>query len=295
MNPVRHLGLTSVLSALCISASASSPNVPSQQPLWELGLGAAALRLPHYRGADQHHNWLLPVPYVVYRGSVFKADREGARAELFESKQLDINMSAALSAPTRSHNNRARQGMTDLAPTFELGPNLNWHWVKTPGWRVDVRLPLRAVVTLQKHPQALGWSFTPHLNLDVANLGTYKLGLQAGPQFGTRRLHGYFYDVNSQDAHPGRQAYQARGGFAGMQLTAALSRSFNGSWLGFFVRVDQLKGARFAASPLVKQATQASMGVAVAWVLSRSSSTVETPQTDLDVSSAPSNKVESGR
>ena len=38
------------------------------RPLWELGLGVAALRLPDYRGSDQSSTYLLPLPYVVYRG-----------------------------------------------------------------------------------------------------------------------------------------------------------------------------------------------------------------------------------
>ena len=37
----------------------------ANEPLWELGLGAGALLLPHYRGSDQAHNWLLPVPYAT--------------------------------------------------------------------------------------------------------------------------------------------------------------------------------------------------------------------------------------
>jgi MipA family protein len=272
MKPISQLSLMGVLWALSLAALASGEAATSAKPLWELGLGAAALRLPHYRGADQHHNLLLPVPYVIYRGSIFKADREGTRAELFNSQQFDVDVSVALSAPTRSQNNRAREGMADLAPTFELGPNLNWHLLKAPHWQLDVRLPLRAVGTLQKNPQALGWSFSPKLNLDMANLGAWKLGVQAGPQFGTQRLHAYFYDVSAQDARPGRAAYQAPGGFAGLQLTAALSRMFNNNstWLGLFVRADQLQDARFAASPLVKQTSQASMGIALAWVLARS-------------------------
>jgi MipA family protein len=131
------------------------------------------------------------------------------------------------------------------------------------------------VVTLQKNPQALGWSLSPNLNLDLASVAGWKTGVQASALFGTRRLHGYFYDVNQSYARPDREAYQARGGFAGLQLTAALSRTFNSTWVGFFVRADQLSGAHFAASPLVKQTTQASMGVAVAWVLARSAEQVD--------------------
>ena len=44
--------------------------VAEDKPLWEFGLGAASLSFPAYRGSDQRRNFLLPVPYVIYRGEV---------------------------------------------------------------------------------------------------------------------------------------------------------------------------------------------------------------------------------
>ena len=178
-------GLVTMLLAL--------PAVAAERPLWELGLGAAALRLPHYRGSDQSHSWLLPAPYLVYRGEIFKADRQGTRAVLFNSDRVDLDLSVAVSAPTRSRDNDARRGMADLAPTFELGPNLNWTLARDRQWKLDVRLPVRAVATLESHPHMLGWTASPNLNLDIAGLaGGWNLGLQTGPVLNTRRLNAYF-------------------------------------------------------------------------------------------------------
>ena len=67
--------------ALCILGATLSSSAPADQPLWELGMGAGGLRLPHYRGSDQSHDLLLPVPFAVYRGEIFRATREGARAD----------------------------------------------------------------------------------------------------------------------------------------------------------------------------------------------------------------------
>ena len=58
-------------------------------------MGLTVLRLPHYRGSDQSHGWLLPLPYFVYRGEFLKADREGAHAMLYESGSVNIDMSLA--------------------------------------------------------------------------------------------------------------------------------------------------------------------------------------------------------
>lgn len=254
--------LLSLLSLFVGSAQAD-------QPLWEAGLGVGGLRLPHYRGSDQAHNLLLPVPYGVYRGRIFRATREGARAVLFDGQRFDFDVSTAVTAPTRSADNRARTGMPDLAPTVELGPNLNFNLARSADWKLDLRLPARAVYTLQSRPQNLGWTFSPVINLDMKFEG-WDIGLQGGPVFGTRRYHRYFYDVASDYASSARPAYQASGGQGGWRLTTGASRRFGAWWVGAFVRADSVAGASFEASPLVKQRTQVGFGLAVSWVFATS-------------------------
>ena len=55
---VRRLAATSLL---CFSATL----IAADKPLWELGMGVGGLSMPAYRGADQHRDWLFPVPYFV--------------------------------------------------------------------------------------------------------------------------------------------------------------------------------------------------------------------------------------
>ncbi len=256
-----------------------------ERPLWEAGLGVGALRLPHYRGSDQMHNWLLPVPYLVYRGDIFKADRDGARALLFESERVHFDLSAAASAPTRSRDDRARQGMPDLAPTMEIGPNFNLTLgrgrlgsAQGTDWELELRAPLRAAVTLERHPQHIGWSSTPHINLDLHDAQGWNWGLQAGPVFSSRSLNGYFYDVTPAQATPTRPAYSAPGGYGGWQAIGALSRRFEKQWFGMFIKFDSLHGANFGDSPLVRQRQQVSVGIATSWILSTSERRVQAPE-----------------
>ena len=169
------------LATVAMITTLGRPAAAAELPLWELGFGVATLRLPHYRGSDQSHSWILPLPYLVYRGEIFKSDRNGTRALLFESDRVDLDLSVAVSAPTRSRDNDARRGMTDLAPTFELGPNLNWTVARDRHWKLDLRLPVRAVATLESNPKMIGWSATPNLNLDVADWAGWNLGFKAGP------------------------------------------------------------------------------------------------------------------
>lgn len=247
------------------------------RPLWELGLGVAALRLPDYRGADQGRNYALPLPYIVYRGTWFKADRDGARAVLLDTPRVKFDLSLAASAPARSDDNDARRGMRDLKALAEIGPNLNLALARSAGsqWKLDLRLPWRAAFTLEKSPRFAGTTFSPHLNLDLARVaGGWNVGLLTGPVFGDRRHHAYFYGVDPADATASRPAYRARGGYGGWQALASTSRRFGNTWVGAFVRYDRLDGAVFDDSPLMRRKSALSAGIGVSWILATSSERV---------------------
>lgn len=251
-----------------------------KRPLWELGLGVAGLQLPDYRGSDQSRAYLLPLPYLVYRGTFLKADRDGARALLLESERVKVDVSVAASTPARSKDNVARQGMPNLPGTFEIGPNANITLFGSAESkpRLDLRLPLRAAITLQRSPKGVGATFSPHLNLDLDSVaGGWNVGLLIGPQFGDRRYHQQYYSVDAAYATPQRAAYSARGGYAGWDAIAATTRRFGNMWVGAFVRYDNLRGAVFEDSPLVRRSSGVSAGFGVSWILDTSSELVVSP------------------
>ncbi len=248
-----------------------------QRPLWELGLGVAGLRLPDYRGSDQSRNYVLPLPYVVYRGTWLKADRDGARALLLDTQRVKVDVSVAASTPSRSSDNTARAGMSNLAGSFEIGPNLNLTLASSPKqrWKLDLRLPLRAAATIERSPRFIGTTFSPNLNLDIGGVaGGWNLGLLAGPEFADRKYHTYYYGVDAADATAARPAYQAHGGYAGWRALAATSRRFGNTWVGAFLRYDGLRGAAFDDSPLVRRTSALTFGVGVSWILATSSELV---------------------
>jgi outer membrane scaffolding protein for murein synthesis (MipA/OmpV family) len=243
--------------------------------LWELGAGIGAFALPDYRGSDEGRGYLLPVPYLVYRGSFLKADRHGIRGTLFDSERLDLNLSVAASLPVDSSRNAARSDMPDLEPSLELGPSLEIALWRAQDRRdvLALRLPLRAAFTLESSPRAIGWVATPHFNLDLAGRGALSgcnLGLLGGPIYGDRRQHQYFYAVAPEFATASRPAYQAPGGYAGTQFIVAMSRRFSGFWVGAFLRADTLRGAAFEASPLLKRDSYFAAGAGIAWLLGAS-------------------------
>jgi outer membrane scaffolding protein for murein synthesis (MipA/OmpV family) len=260
---------------LGLSQQAAAETVPQ----WELGAGIVGLLLPDYRGSDEVHSYLLPVPYIIYRLEWIKADRTGIRSTLFDREDAEVNLSLSATPPVRSTNNRAREGMSDLKPMAEFGPSLDIHLWRGDGRRLklDVRTPVRAAFTVESHPRDAGVNLSPTLNFDVAGFGgrQWQLGMLAGPIFATRRQHQYFYGVSERDARPDRPAFDAHGGYAGLQFLVALSRRFEKAWLGAYARYDTLRGAVFEDSPLVRRPYYVSAGFAIAWIPLQSSRMIE--------------------
>lgn len=250
------------LAAVLLGAAGSAH---ADQPLWELGVGVGTLVLPHYRGSDQNHHGVLPIPYLVYRGDILRSDRQGTRAVLLDTERVDVDISVDGRPPIRSRDNRARSGLHDLAATLEVGPNVNLRLGKGAGWKLDLRLPLRAAFAVEDRPKSVGWTWSPVLHLDAQWRG-WNLGLQGGPQAASRSHHGYFYDVPASGATATRPAYSAGGGYAGWGLGSSATRRMGAWWLAGFWRYDSLAGATFAGSPLVTRRSNQTFGVALSWV-----------------------------
>ena len=259
--------------ALCIAASAQAAE---DLPLWELGFGIGGLSFPVYRGADQRRNFLLPVPYLVYRGETFKADRRGVRGELIDRERFELNISGSASLPVGSGEVEARRGMPDLKATFGLGPSVDFALWGSADQRqkLSFQLPVRAAFTLESQTRFVGWQATPRLNFDIehpAGFDGWRVGLLAGPVFASHHEHDYFYSVAPHFATAERPRYDAAGGYAGTQALASLSKRFPGYWLGGFVRYDRLKGATFEDSPLVRSRSYLAAGLGIAWIIGESS------------------------
>jgi outer membrane scaffolding protein for murein synthesis (MipA/OmpV family) len=268
------------LAGLLLLASAVGPGRCEDLPLCEAGIGIAGISSPSYRGASDVRYYPLPLPYAIYRGRILKADRDGVRGVFVDTEQVKLNTSLTASLPVSGDDYAPRRGMPDLKPTVEVGPSLDLRLWRSPDRRrqLDLRLPLRFGLTVESSPRTIGWAFSPRLNLDLRDplgLTDWNLGLLAGPIFGSRRYHDYFYSVDPAYATPDRPAYEAEAGYAGLQLIAAVSRRFPSYWVGAFVRYDSLQGAVFEDSPLVQSDHYLAVGLGIAWVLGESSTRVQ--------------------
>ncbi len=249
------------------------------KPEWELGAGVAAIDFPVYRGSNERRSYLLPIPYFVYRGDTVQVNRERVRGLIFKRDSVEMDISVNGSVPAKG--SIARQGMPDLDPTLEIGPSLNFHLLYSADKKntFDLRMPLRGVVASDfKHVQPVGWLFQPQLDADFRDIehSGWNIGLVGGLIFSDRRYHQYFYNVAPQYATATRPAYTTGGGYSGTQCIFAFNkREQDGHWMGGFMKWDNLNGAVFADSPLVKSKQYFTIGIAATWTFDKSDKLVE--------------------
>ena len=253
---------------------------PLEKPLWELGIGLGLLQMPDYRGSDENRLYLLPYPYLVYRGDILKVEEQRISGQIFKTDRISLDFSGYGAVPVKSSDNSARAGMPDLDPTFELGPALKiklWE-SKEDKFKLDLTLPVRAFFSTNfSSVSREGWVFSPRINFvknDLIPDTGLSLGISAGPMFADSGYHAYFYTVEPAYATAARPAYSAGGGYSGSTLTVGLGKEYKQFIFNTFVSADFLQGASFENSPLVKRETSFMSGVSVSWIFFKSAKTV---------------------
>jgi outer membrane scaffolding protein for murein synthesis (MipA/OmpV family) len=166
--------------------------------------------------------------------------------------------------------------MPDLDPVGEIGPSINYLLYDSISTRLRLRLPVRAAFasdfTFIDH---VGWKAHPQINLDLINAAdSWNFGLTLGPIFADKRYHEYYYEVKPAYATETRPSWKASGGYSGTSLLLSASRRFADTWIGLFVRYDNLAGAAFEDSPLVETRHSFMGGMGVAWIIGKSAQSV---------------------
>ena len=277
--PVRR-GLISATTLLLILTLSPLMASAKEAPLWEIGLGLGGLYLPDYRGADNSSAYLLPLPYVEYRGEHFKVDEEGARGTIFSTNRIKLDISLAGGVPVRSDSNTERNGMPNLDPTVEIGPSLEFRLDSAAQRQYELwlRMPWRAAYSVSTSSIAnQGWVFAPYFEYVMDRPGVanaWKTHLAIGPIFGDKKYHDYFYEVAPQFETATRPAYSAETGYSGSRITLTLTKRFDNYWVGAFARYDNLSGAVFEDSPLVADKEYFAIGFGIARIIAQSKTKV---------------------
>lgn len=246
-------------------------NDDTQKPQWELGVGIGGLSVPHYRGSDQRAQYFAPIPYVRYNGKRLKIDREGGRFYFYNGEVIKVDVSLAFAIAVDSNDNRARTGMSDLDNIIEIGPRILFNLYDSDDKNLRFRLgvPLRtAYATDFRQTKDVGLVFSPYLQARYFTAG-WVSAISFGPMWASEAYHDYFYEVAPQYVTATRSAYNAKAGYSGSRLTVTFSKRFDKIYFGLFSRYDDLKGASFIDSPLVKQKDSLMVGAVLSWVFQK--------------------------
>lgn len=271
------------LSIACVAATLlyCLPCRGATLPLWEFGVGAGTIVLPDYRGADHTSSYTVPFPYFAYYGKLLKVDRSGIQGRLFGTDRALLNLSLGAGVPVSSSDNEARAGMPNLDPTVEVGPSLDIRLWRDPqsGRSLWFKIPARAAFSLSiADTTQQGWLFSPFVTYSTTGAGALRhwhFNVSLGPMFADSAYHDYFYEVTPAFATAGRPAYSPGGGYSGSRITVAMQRRFPRFWVGLFARYDNLSGAAFADSPLVRTEDYFMLGFGVTWIAAESSTRVK--------------------
>jgi outer membrane protein len=247
------------------------------RPVWEVGVFAAAFNSSEYPAADRKQINIIPAPYFIYRGETLRiGDGSIARAVAIDKSWYELDLSLAGSFNANSENNEAREGMPDLDFIFELGPQLRIRLSKFEfehHGKGELFLNLQARAAFSTDFSGIderGYVFQPVFSYRQRGLLSEKTALfvSLSPTWATEKLHDYFYQVGSNVATEQRQAYDAKNGYLGTDLSVGLS--FNATEdirIFTFARASLHSGSANEDSPLFRDKSTYSYGLGMVWQL----------------------------
>lgn len=264
-------------AAVTVSALLAMPCTAERLPKWELGAGVGSQLLADYRGSEQYRAYLLPIPYLIYRGDFIRADDDGVRGLFFKNEHFELNVSADAALNGNSEDNALRLGMPELDSAFEVGPSANFNLTGrdfSEGW--SLRVPVRAVFATDfSNIEHIGYLANPKFTYESLDWngwdGTFNLGIL----YGSDEYHDYYYSVAPEYALEARPEYNASSGYSGTYFKFGLSKRSGRFWYGAYLRYDYLDGTAFEDSPLMETDHFVTIGLGISWVFARSDELVE--------------------
>ena len=230
-----------------------------EKPLWEVGLFGGAARMPHYRGSNEYSAYVLPLPYLIYRGEIVRANRDGVKGIVWSTGRIEAALSFSGSPPV-DEDNEARKGMSDIGAILEIGPGIRFFITDRENPNpLCLKAGVRAAISVDTDDFDMAYEgIRGNVKLIYRNSTFLReqgvsLCLNAGVDFANRDYNDRLYSVDSMDVMPDRPAYNAESGYSGFSLSANAVKKLNdrGS-VGVYYRWDNQSGAAVADSPLVE-------------------------------------------
>ena len=233
---------------------------------WALGIGIGTYSVPDYPGSSHIKQFTAPIPYVHYQGPHIKLADGKISSLIFKSNKLLIDMSIDGTPPVKSKNNSARNGMPDLDPVLELGPEFSYYFWKNNKSKLYLSLPIHYGFALNKNGiQTISWSSNPRLKFNFKR-GFWKLKLGVGPVYASRQHHDFYYSIALNETNTQRHTYQSDGKFGGLRYSLGLQMKRSHFKYDAYIRYNELKNADFSNSPLLKNKHDVLGAMAITWV-----------------------------
>ena len=262
-------------------AHAEQAQAPAAEtaPLWEIGIAGGGFYGADYPAAGEQSLRGLGLPYVFYRGDIFRLGDDGiARALIVDEGFLEFDISIEASFDADSDENLARRGMPDLDYLFEVGPQAIFDLGTVAGGEVTFGIPVRAAFSTDlRRIDYRGIVVDPELAYERRRLfGTeVEFWASLGASFAQERLQDYLYEVEPEFQLAERPAHDASGGYLGTDLTIGFTNPvtdrlevFAGTQLSFH------GGAANTDSPLFRERFNWAIGFALVWSLYESETRV---------------------
>lgn len=247
------------------------------QPLWEFGVGVGLIDVANYPASSERNFIALALPYIVYRGDVFRAGGGGGvRAVVVEEKDFEIDLSFGGAFSADSDDNTAREGMSELDFLFEVGPQLiyrikDFEFNNGGQSRLNARIQARAVFSTDfERLDERGYVIEPTLTYQQRGVLFPETGLNLSLSltFASEDLHDYFYQVDEEFVSATRGQYDADGGYLGAELSVGFSFPIRKNMRGFLSGSVQVHtGAANQDSPLFEKDVIYSFGAGFVWRL----------------------------
>ncbi|MBA3030630.1 MAG: MipA/OmpV family protein [Desulfobacteraceae bacterium] len=274
---------TLVSTATAAESSAPPATGKKTVPLWEVQLFVAGFHLPHYRGSKEYETYVVPVPYLEYRGDFLRINKDGVKGIFFRSEYFETDLSAYGNPPVGDGSD-ARQGMEELDPLVELGPALKWYPKgRLPGMRFYGKAAVRGVLSVD-FPGSLKTDYQGihgEISLVYADQALWGRShwhskVTLGTDWTDRDYNAYLYDVPERHVLPDRPAFRSGGGYGGVFLSGHLTRILTDRFsVSGYARWENCTGTAFKDSPLVETDNNFSLGAMVIWTPLRSKKQVD--------------------
>ena len=254
------------LTMLLFISKTNADHVPGHA-YFEWGIGLTAITSPDYIGSSRQQSFLLPFPYLKYRGEILRVD-DGIEGRLFKTPDLLLSISGNGSLPS-PEDNPEREGMRKLDATFEVGPALEYRISGNDNTEVWFELPLRFGFRANSDLNSIGYTSNPRVAWRKMAQGRYdwKLKLTSGFLFADADFHGYFYNIAEDEVTTTRPRFTAQSGYSGWRTDFTFSRRFENLWFGGFFRYDDLHNSEIEQSPLVNRDHSITAGLSIAWII----------------------------